>query len=225
MTFTLRNLYEADILQVSEIEREAFPTIWPRTSFKRDLTNRRISYLVAALLHPPEAVEEPEEEPIHPFLGREPIPLRLIRNFRDRLWPQGVPHKPTNDTPLGFVSVWFITEEAHITAIAVKEAWRGQGLGELLLIGAIETAMHRKSRVVTLEVRVSNVSAISLYEKYSFKRVGTRKGYYTDNRESAGIMTTEPIHCLSYQQRFSELREAYLKRRGSVEMSLKLASA
>ena len=142
-----------------------------------------------------------------------------------RLWPNSGPAAPTNDTPLGYVCVWFLTEEAHITAIAVKESWRGQGLGEVLLGGAIETAMRRKSRVVTLEVRVSNHGAIALYEKYGFKRVGVRKRYYSDNREDANIMTTEPILSLSYQRKFLELRDAYFKRRGAVETSLGLAGA
>ena len=43
----------------------------------------------------------------------------------------------TTDIPIGYVGTWFLTDEAHITAIAVSEQWQGQGLGELLLIGAI----------------------------------------------------------------------------------------
>ena len=49
------------------------------------------------------------------------------------------------------------------------------------------------SRYITLEVRVSNRGAQSLYDKYGFKKVGVRKRYYLDNNEDAYIMTTDSI--------------------------------
>ena len=226
MAFSLRPLEEADIPRVLDLERESFPTFWTRTPFKRDLNNRRISYLVATQ---PSDSQEPEK-PIPPEnLIASPLEeyllMRLVRGLKHRIFPPAESSAPPRDTPLGFVSVWLLSDEAHLTAIAVIEEWRGHGIGEVLLIGAIKTAILRKSRVVTLEVRMSNYKAISLYEKYGFRKVGIRKGYYTDNRENAAIMTTEPIHSLSYQRRFAELREAYNERHGSVEMTLRMASA
>ena len=218
MNFALRPLRAADLRQVAEIERQAFPTLWPPTSFKRDMHSQRISFLVATRSLTPDEIEASADSPPPP--GRDFLPNRLVREIRERLWPQRPVEDPPLDTPLGFVSVWFLPDEAHLTVIAVERGWQGMGLGELLLIGAIESAMRRNSRVISLEARISNHRAISLYEKYGFKRVGTRKGYYTDNREDAAIMTTEPVNSLSYQQKFAELREAYFQRRGSVEMSL-----
>ena len=55
---------------------------------------------------------------------------------------------------------------------------------------------------MTLEARVSNFIAQRLYKKYSFKSVGIRKGYYSDNREDAVIMTTTPIDTEEYGRMF-----------------------
>jgi ribosomal-protein-alanine N-acetyltransferase len=108
--------------------------------------------------------------------------------------------------------VWFQGDEAHITEIAVRERLRGNGIGELLLIGSVRAAIQYGSNVVTLEVRVSNLIAQRLYEKYGFKQVGIRKAYYSDNREDAAIMTTDPIHGVEYQSLFGRLQEAYQTR-------------
>ena len=217
MTYLLRKLQNSDIMSVSEIEREAFPSLWPRSAFKSEMDNPKIKHLVAALLPSENAVVGDAQVPVP-----GPMPQRLIRNLREILRrSSGEPS--TRDYPVGYVSTWLVWEEAHVTAIAVREAYRGLGLGELLLAGAIETAMHEKSRVVTLEVRVSNISAISLYKKYGFKKVGLRKAYYSDNREDADIMTTDLITNLSYQRRFMELRHAYLKRHGPTGLPLSFA--
>ena len=88
-------------------------------------------------------------------------------------------------------------------------------------MASIELAMMRHSRVVTLEVRVSNHVAQSLYIKYGFSQVGLRKGYYTDNHEDAYIMTTEPISSPSYDEQFQTLEEAYKTRRGDVALGLR----
>lgn len=89
---------------------------------------------------------------------------------------------------IGYGGMWTIMDEAHITNVAVAEAYRGQKLGELLMtmmmLKAIELGMKR----MTLEVRVTNQVAQRLYEKLDFRASGVRKGYYTDNCEDALIM-------------------------------------
>ena len=217
MTCILRKLRNSDIPSVSEIEREAFPTLWPSSAFKSEIDNPKIKHLVATL--PLSHVDEDLEAPPLPS-GL--MPQRFIQNVRQLLRLSATGPNAL-DYPVGYVSTWIVWEEAHITAIAVREAYRGRGMGELMLAGAIEIAMQEKSRVVTLEVRVSNSSAIALYQKYGFKKVGLRKNYYSDNREDADIMTTDPILSLSYQRRFMELRHAYLKRHGSADLPRPLA--
>ena len=59
-------------------------------------------------------------------------------------------------------------------------------------------------KYITLEVRVSNIPAIKLYEKYGFKSLGTRKGYYQDNNEDALIMWTENIFSDTYKSMFAQ---------------------
>ena len=67
-------------------------------------------------------------------------------------------------------------------------------------------------RSITLEVRVSNLAAQALYEKYGFKKVGVRKRYYTDNNEDAYVMNTDPIGTEEYQSRFERLKESHFHR-------------
>jgi ribosomal-protein-alanine N-acetyltransferase len=206
----LRPMRAEDIDQVLEIEREAFSPLWLSTPFKRELKNRYARYLVA--------VSEPEEGALS-----QSVPGKPGMSTSDSLWSrmlrsvQGVAKREQGDTALdfgisGYVGIWFQGNEAHITEIAVKERLRGNGIGELLLIATLRSAIEYGSSVVTLEVRVSNFIAQRLYEKYGFKSAGIRKGYYSDNREDAVIMTTSPIHSEEYQQRFRELQQAYLDR-------------
>ena len=61
--------------------------------------------------------------------------------------------------------------------------YRGKKIGEALLVEIFEVCYKEMVKYVTLEVRVSNTPAIGLYEKYSFKSLGTRKGYYQNNNE------------------------------------------
>ena len=71
---------------------------------------------------------------------------------------------------------------------------------------------------MTLEARVSNFIAHRLYQKYSFKSVGIRKAYYSDNREDAVIMTTSPIDTEEYESLFSGLQTTYQGRWGRMDI-------
>jgi ribosomal-protein-alanine N-acetyltransferase len=99
-------------------------------------------------------------------------------------------------------------DEAHITTIGVLPEYRGQGLGELLLVTLFTDAMRRGAEWVTLEVRVSNESAQALYYKYGFTQQGVRRRYYSDNGEDAYIMWSPPLREPEYVRRFHQLRSA-----------------
>jgi ribosomal-protein-alanine N-acetyltransferase len=93
-----------------------------------------------------------------------------------------------NGQVAGYCGFWLILDEAHITNIAVHPEFRGKGYGKRLLQYVMERARRLGALKMTLEVRVSNHVAQSLYEKMGFVRSGVRKGYYTDNKEDALIM-------------------------------------
>jgi ribosomal-protein-alanine N-acetyltransferase len=88
----------------------------------------------------------------------------------------------------GYVGMWLIVDEAHITNIAIASAYRGRGYGEQLMTELAALAQYMGMRAMTLEVRVSNQVAINLYTKIGFENAGIRKGYYSDNGEDAMVM-------------------------------------
>ena len=166
--YAVRRMVPGDILQVVDIERESFPSTWPQSTYKRELQNRLAHYLVLVQ-------QVPEHPPERPLASPAPVrrPLGWRRTMR-RLFSLQPPPEPTQELILGFVGLWLMVGEAHIVTLAVRESQRRQGLGEVLLIAAIEGAVAHGQEAITLEVRRSNEAAVSLYEKYGFTRVGVR---------------------------------------------------
>lgn len=203
-----------DVPQVSEIEREVFPTQWPFTVYKRELQNKLAHYLVA--------VEEPagisQTAAAKPDAGRSPAENEAgWWGWVRRLFGGGRTSSVGEETArgehvVGAVGFWLMLDEAHITTIGVRAHYQRLGIGELLLIESLELAQQLGARVATLEVRVTNTGAQALYEKYGFKRVGLRRKYYSDNGEDALIMTTDPLTSAAYQARFEELRESHARK-------------
>ncbi|HKY25151.1 MAG TPA: ribosomal protein S18-alanine N-acetyltransferase [Gaiella sp.] len=85
-----------------------------------------------------------------------------------------------------YVDAW------HVMNVAVAPEWRRKGVASALLRRLLDETEDDVPRGYTLEVRVSNVGAIALYERFGFKAKGVRRGYYTDNREDALNMWREP---------------------------------
>ena len=177
LSYYVRMMQAEDIDQVTEIDRESFPSQWPPVNYEREL-NSWLSHCIVAC--------EERDEPPPP--GREYI--------------------------IGFADFWMMADEAHITNIAVRNIHRRRGIGELLLISMIDMATKLNACHLTLEVRASNTTAQSLYSKYGFARVGLRRGYYTDNKEDAVLMTTESISSASFQPRLNRLKKAHSRKWG-----------
>src|SRR5947209_7121292 len=194
-----------DISQVLEVDRESYTLPWPASAYRREiLHNRNARYIV--LRHIDENARdtplrsEPESKPRLPLpffpWGRRGDDADAAR--RGRI--------------LGYAGMWLMVDEAHITTIAVRESWRGKGLGELLLASLMEAAADMGADKITLEVRVSNGAAQNLYRKYGFQQEGLRARYYSDNNEDAFIMSTGSIQDATHRERFDELVTALQER-------------
>jgi len=195
-----------DIAQVKEIDREAFLTQWPPPNYRRELQNPLARLIVVG--DADKTVEEPEVI-TSPEKGVSGLVSKVRRLFsHERFFGNKLPPSPRQYI-IGFAGIWAMADEAHLTNIAVRKQHQRQGIGELLLISIIDLAAELKADFITLEVRVSNTAAQSLYHKYGFTQVGVRPGYYTDNREDALLMSTESITSAPFQARFQQLKRAH----------------
>ena len=112
-----------------------------------------------------------------------------------------------DDVIIGFYGFWQILEEAHITTIATHPDYRRQGIAKFLMTDIIEECYKKMIKYITLEVRESNVHAISLYDKFGFSTIGKRKKYYQDNNEDALIMFTENIWYDKFKENFDIIKK------------------
>src|SRR5262245_41431536 len=89
---------------------------------------------------------------------------------------------------VGYLCLWEVADELHITNVAVHPAHRRHGIGRALIGAVLEDASRRAVSMVGLEVRPTNAEARALYESFGFRVVGRRRGYYYDTGEDALIM-------------------------------------
>ena len=95
----------------------------------------------------------------------------------------------TGEKPLGYIGINHCLDEGYITSIAVTEDARNKGIASKLICRAFSYARKTKLAFLSLEVRVSNDKAVSLYRKYGFKEEGKRTKFYVNPTEDALIMT------------------------------------
>ena len=95
------------------------------------------------------------------------------------------------DTVAGYVGSHTVCEETDMMNVAVHPDYRRQGIAEALIVSLLDNLKEQGSHSLTLEVRASNVPAISLYEKLGFLEVGRRKNYYRNPKEDALILRKE----------------------------------
>lgn len=178
LPFVVRRMHESDIPAVMAIEHRSFPSPWPESAYRYELRFGVDSFFYV--------LQHRDQE--------QPVPL----TWRERL--KGALHRPAQPL-LGYTGLRFRSGDAHVSTIAVHPDWRGRGLGELLLLTAIDQAVKRGAQYVTLEVRSSNLVAQYLYTKVGFVRTGLRRAYYRDG-EDAWLMTLGPLERM-YRERLS----------------------
>jgi ribosomal-protein-alanine N-acetyltransferase len=200
---------------VSAIEKKCFAQPWPQNAYRREIqSNKMAHYFVARKYDPGVPIPEPEPPTTSPAPSENGLLGRLARLFGG-----GRPEEPASpalDAELrsivGYAGLWLMTDEAHITTIAVDPDFQGNGIGELLLVALIDRAKQIGARWLTLEVRVTNEVAQRLYEKYTFKEMGLRRRYYSDNGEDALVMWTDPIDSDTFQTTLLRNRDALARR-------------
>ncbi len=193
--YILRPMTLEDIPQVLQIDRQSFSTPWSARTYEFEINNRDSSYLVV--------VEAFAPEPERPG---------GLRGLAARLRAPA----PGAAQVVGYGGCWLIAGEAHISTIAVAPDYRGRGLGELLLAAMLRRAINCNGDYSVLEVRASNYAAQALYEKYHYRVVGRRRGYYRDDGEDALLMEVRPLD-EAYRQELDARLEALRARLNFVD--------
>lgn len=147
--------------------------------------------------------------------------LRIEQLSFSTMWPANAFHQElqtnklahyfvgrTQERIVAYGGIWVILEDSHITTIAVDPRYRRRRYGELMLLHLLDEAIERGACWMTLEVREGNSTAQSLYRKYGFTTVSTRKGYYSDNHENALVMWAGNLRSEIYRNRLQALRQA-----------------
>lgn len=94
---------------------------------------------------------------------------------------------------VGYIGCMLVGDEGHITTVAVDPAWHRRHVATRLLVATVREVSARGVRHLTLEVRMSNVGAQTMYRRFGFVPAGARKGYYVDNGEDALVMWAHDI--------------------------------
>jgi ribosomal-protein-alanine N-acetyltransferase len=190
LPYTIRPMEPGDIPTVVAIDRLSFPTPWSVSSYAYELKHRHTSFYYVLL--------KPAPNDSKPAQGW-------------RRWLYSVTGLAERQSPvIGYVGFRLREAGVHISTIAVHPEWRGNGLGELLLLTAIEQILAMRLRLATLEVRASNQVAQRLYRKYGFHFTGVEQGYYRDG-EDAWLMSVE-VDRDGYCSHLAQLRQALKKR-------------
>ncbi len=186
LPYIIRPMESSDIPTVVAIDRLSFPSPWAASSYAYELKHRNTSFYYVLL---------------RPKTHTDPVPDQRWRRLLHSVTSLG---KQENQV-IGYMGLRLRNSGTHISTIAVHPVWRGNGLGELLLLTALEQSIKMGFGTVTLEVRPSNQAAQRLYRKYGFRFTGVHGGYYRDG-EDAWLMAVE-IDRDAYRARLAELRQ------------------
>jgi ribosomal-protein-alanine N-acetyltransferase len=218
--YRLDIMTQADVPDVSRVERRCFANPWPASAYRRELQNPAQNHYVvlrelraSSLARAGLEIGQNEADAADGAAPRRgPVPRRSLLPIGRGRQPEA--NGRESSSVIGFVGMWLAFDEAHITTIGVDPDQRGRGLGELLLICMFDEAIERGANWLTLEVRVTNAAAQALYRKYGFTAHGTRKRYYSDNNEDALIMWSPALAEPEYRAEVESRRAALAQRLG-----------
>src|SRR5258708_1692146 len=157
----LELMREADVATVQEIEREIFATPWPRNAYYRELASRASAHYM--VLRQEGLIDAPASFKAPDF----------------------------DPTIVGYGGMWRMYDEAHVTTIGVRRDLQHRGYGRIVFAGLVQAAYDMGANGITLEVRTTNENPLKMYEGFSFKAIGGRKGYYTDNGEHRIVIASD----------------------------------
>ena len=115
----------------------------------------------------------------------------MLREHLDNQCAAAIAAMGEDGTLLGYAGLLVVLDEGYITNVAVRPAFRRQGIASELLAVFERFARANHLAFLTLEVRASNAAAVALYEKQGYVRAGLRRNYYEHPKEDAIIMTRE----------------------------------
>jgi [ribosomal protein S18]-alanine N-acetyltransferase len=185
----IKHLAAEHLNSAVELDRLCFGGLWTIEGYRRELDSPNSDLLGLWTW------ETEGSESAHNQAGTHHPPLLQIRARTHHPPPLQVP-----PMLIGIGCLWVILEEAHITILAIDPRFQGQGLGQALLWTLLKSAHRRQLERATLEVRASNLVALSLYHKFGFKEAGRRKRYYADTGEDAAILWRSDIEKPEFQQ-------------------------
>jgi [ribosomal protein S18]-alanine N-acetyltransferase len=177
--FEIRAMEGRDIPAVVSLDRQVFLDPWPESAY------------VQEIYFNPSA---------HYFL------LELLDPSHTRRWYD---HRRRHASRLvGFVGMRVEGTRGHISTLAIRVEWRGHGLGELMLMVAINQAIADDAYVLGLEVRISNAVAQNLYDKYGFQRQSQLRNYYADGEDAYYLqvrLKDNRDYCVRAEERLATL--------------------
>ena len=103
-------------------------------------------------------------------------------------------------TVVGYAGMLFSGDDGHVTTIAVDPSWHRGKIGTRLLLHLLRRGTTKGAKNFTLEVRMSNEGAQTLYRSFGFAPAGVRKGYYVETNEDAMIMWAHDVDQPEYQR-------------------------
>ena len=195
----IKHLSPEDLPSAVELDRLCFGGLWAIEGYRREL-----------------------DSPNSDLLGLWTWETEDCESAQNRAGPHHPPPLQIPPTLIGIGCLWAILEEAHIIMLAIHPSFQRQGLGQDLLLALLKSACERQLERATLEVRDSNLAAISLYQKFGFQEAGRRRGYYEDTGEDALILWQGGLHHPEFEEDLAkwegEIRDrlAYFYKRSNV---------